>query len=365
MALTDEIRGFLAEHLASYLQRTLDAQREMAEPVMQQIRDLLIKMQDTVAQLSDTFTAASPEDLDTVVQQWSEQIAGMVPPSPPPRLPELLQAINAIDTAETQGALLQALLNAASAFSDGIAVFVVRGNRILGWQGIRLQGLGSDTARFRQFSVPDTQENTWTQVYQEGVTRVARSPIPLADRTLIEQFAGYVPQVFALFPIVVRGRTVGMIYADRHTEEWSVTDLAAMEILVRHAAFAIETMPARLEWIRAHRDRLPTFQEPATEAAVEPTPVDQQLLEEARRFARLLVQEIKMYNEQEVVMGRQHRDLYHRLKDDIERSRKVFHERYPQTVLGDRDFFYEELVEILADGDPSLLGIDHWPVETS
>jgi molybdopterin converting factor small subunit len=69
-----------------------------------------------------------------------------------------------------------------------------------------------------------------------------------------------------------------------------------------------------------------------------------------------------MYNEQQVIMGRQYRDLYERLRDDIERSRKVYLERFPQSVVSQRDYFYEELVRVLADGDPSLLGIDRWPV---
>jgi len=47
--------------------------------------------------------------------------------------------------AETQGTLLQALLQGVSAFCDGLAVFVVRGNALVGWQGLRLQGGGGRT----------------------------------------------------------------------------------------------------------------------------------------------------------------------------------------------------------------------------
>lgn len=79
--------------------------------------------------------------------------------------------------------------------------------------------------------------------------------------------------------------------------------------------------------------------------------------EEARRFARLLVSEIKLYNERAVLEGRDHGNLYERLRDDIDRSRQMYEERIPQDVRSGTNFFYEELVQILADGRPEALGL--------
>ena len=79
--------------------------------------------------------------------------------------------------------------------------------------------------------------------------------------------------------------------------------------------------------------------------------------EEARRFAKLLVSEIKLYNERAVLEGREHGDLYERLKEDIDRSRQMYDERIPEDVRSGSNFFYEELVRILADGRAEALGI--------
>jgi len=79
--------------------------------------------------------------------------------------------------------------------------------------------------------------------------------------------------------------------------------------------------------------------------------------EEARRFAKLLVSEIKLYNERAVLEGREHGDLYERLKEDIDRSRQMYDERIPEDVRSGSNFFYEELVRILADGRAEVLGI--------
>ena len=79
--------------------------------------------------------------------------------------------------------------------------------------------------------------------------------------------------------------------------------------------------------------------------------------EEARRFARLLVSEIKLYNERAVLEGREAGNLYRRLKEDIDRSRQMYNERIPADVRTATDFFQEELVRILADGRAEALGI--------
>jgi hypothetical protein len=80
---------------------------------------------------------------------------------------------------------------------------------------------------------------------------------------------------------------------------------------------------------------------------------------DARRFARLLVSEIKLYNEQKVSEGRNNRDLYDRLKDDIDRSRQMYEKRVAPNVATKFDYFYDEMVNTLAEGDPAKLGSDY------
>jgi len=79
--------------------------------------------------------------------------------------------------------------------------------------------------------------------------------------------------------------------------------------------------------------------------------------EEAKRLARLLISEIKLYNEEQVLEGRRNRDLYHRLREDIDRSRQIFDERVDPAVRAEVDYFQQELVRSLAGGDPRALGI--------
>ena len=56
-------------------------------------------------------------------------------------------------------------------------------------------------------------------------------------------------------------------------------------------------------------------------------------------------------------MGRKNKDLYERLKEDIERSRQTYNERIPPEITATTTYFQDELVAILAGGDDSALGL--------
>ena len=73
-------------------------------------------------------------------------------------------------------------------------------------------------------------------------------------------------------------------------------------------------------------------------------------------FARLLVDEIKLYNQAKVTEGRKNKDLYDRLKDEIEKSRATYQKRYGTTVAAAADYFNQEIVRSLAGDDGSLMG---------
>ena len=110
---------------------------------------------------------------------------------------------------------------------------------------------------------------------------------------------------------------------------------------------------------------------PVVEAAPPPPPpaagVDlSQLSEEeqkshrdAKRFAKLLVSEIELYNKAKVAEGRKNADLYKRLKSDIDRSRQTYEKRFGKTVGKQHDYFHEELIRTLAGSESPLLGSEY------
>src|SRR2546429_9938933 len=92
--------------------------------------------------------------------------------------------------------------------------------------------------------------------------------------------------------------------------------------------------------VEAEADMDPVLAEPLpigqaeTKATPEKLPVssispeDQDVHRKALRFARLLIAEIKLYNHAKVAACRQPKDLYDRLKEEIETSHAASQKRY-------------------------------------
>ncbi len=76
----------------------------------------------------------------------------------------------------------------------------------------------------------------------------------------------------------------------------------------------------------------------------------------AERLARILVSEIKLYNETAVAQGRKGGNIYQMLKRDIDVSREHYASKVAPEVAKASDLLHEELVRTLCLGDPKLLG---------
>jgi hypothetical protein len=100
----------------------------------------------------------------------------------------------------------------------------------------------------------------------------------------------------------------------------------------------------------------------AEAAAAPPVPQDgpdsdvERQAESAQRYARLLLSEVKLYNESAVEEGRRDGNLLARLGPEIERARRLYEEKIPAVVRERVDWFDQELVRTLAGGDAALLG---------
>jgi hypothetical protein len=86
------------------------------------------------------------------------------------------------------------------------------------------------------------------------------------------------------------------------------------------------------------------------------TPEEQELHRRANRVAKVSMQDIKMLRPEQVRLGREHKDICIRLKDDIEKAHREYDRRFKPIMDHPVDYFYRWLVEILADGDASKLG---------
>jgi hypothetical protein len=229
-----------------------------------------------------------------------------------------------------------------------VAVLLVRDSTLRSW---RFTGFGPsfDGSHDLQLSVDDSG------VIAEALRSLASVSATNAERVPASPFDLPSGRARMAFPMAIAGQAVAVLYADEGPESGPPADAkagwaVAVEILARHAARSLEALTA-FKTAAMLTDQAPLQPISSSGAGDRPSDVD----EAARRYARLLVSEIKMYHEADVAAGRREGDLATRLGGEIERARSLYEQRIPQQVRVRTDFFQAELVRTLADGDASLL----------
>lgn len=268
-------------------------------------------------------------------------------------------AVRALDETHALGDVLETLAECAGREVDRAAVLVVKGERLNGW---RLAGFGASAPAARSIDLSLDDAGLPGAVVRTGVavSRPAVEPGPSqARQPALPPFAQDAGTRHAIaLPVTVGGSVIAVLYADAprlDTPSASSRWPALLDVLVRHASRVLEAMTVQ----QASGLSLPRFVARGSHASL-PGPIDQDGSggdeDAARRFARLLLSEIRMYNEPLVDAGRRSRDLLTRLGGEIDRARRLYEARVPSTVLARADYFDQELVRTLADGDRSLLG---------
>jgi hypothetical protein len=271
----------------------------------------------------------------------------------------LADAVRSLDEGRALGDVLETLAACAGHEVDRAAVLVVKGEGLRGWA---MSGFGGPGPSARGIELSLDEAGLPGAVVRTGVavSRPAVDPGMSSERQpALPPFAQDAGSRHALaLPIMVAGAVVAVLYADAPrldapsaSSRWP----AILDVLVRHTSRVLEAMTVQ----QAAGLPLPRLVARASHAPV-PGPLEQAASgdeeESARRYARLLLSEIRMYNEPLVDAGRRSRDLLSRLGGEIARARRLYEARIPSSVMLRADYFDQELVRTLADGDRSLLG---------
>ena len=313
----------------------------------------------------------------------------------------LAQSVSSIHAGNTQKEILRSLLDAASSYAARVALFVVKAGAATGWQS---RGLGDDEA-VKEFPL-DIDSGPVAHAFQNRVVTPAN--IAEMDRRFVKQFGGPENEQILVLPLVLKEKVAALLYADGGAD--GELDAASLEILVMATSTWLEVVSLRKQTHKevmesaAGVERAPapapvqtvsSFPDPfashapkhtAPKPAPEPEPAaevvevtahaaaasaaaapaadpfaglsaeDADTHRKAQRFARLLVDEIKLYNQAKVAEGRRNKDLYDRLKEDIEKSRSTFHKRYGNSPAATGDYFQKEVIRSLAEDDLSVMG---------
>jgi len=337
-----------------------------------------------------------------------EVLAQQAPPAPTADYSGLKASITAVEKGANLSEVLTLLVSEANKHVERAAMFIVKNNAAVGWYA---RGFTHNDA-VKSLTVPLAADTVFRLVHTSRHAmrgHVSHSP---ATAQALSRLGGD-PQGILAVPLILRDKVAAVLYCDTSHDEMPAASADLLEILVAFAGKVVDVLSAAPRPAApgpAVGGTSPALRPPGPVAAPDGTgpgislgtgtmrppaapstmlrppttppvrmpapptpppapppppgapparaipPEDQKAHDDAKRFARLVVSEIKLYNEAKVTEGRKTRDIYERLKEDIERGRQMYHDRVSAPVRDSSDYFHDELVRILAGGDPTALG---------
>ncbi len=360
------------------------------------------------------------DDLGETVARYDEKVderaigaamRDVLSRQPPPRggadYSGLRASLAAIEKGTNLSEVLTHLVVEVTKTIDRAAMFIVKSNAAVGWYA---RGFDHPES-VKTLSVPLTADTVFRLVYSSRhATRGHITHSPSTAQALAR--LGGDPHGILAVPLILREKVAAVLFCCSSEDDIAQSTADVVEILVAFAGKVIDVLSAgpkatasatspgtgpnlraaisappqpvppepaaaptwgggsvRPQSVSAFRPPSAAPSRMPTPAAATPmpapgsappsralTPEDQKAHDDAKRFARLVVSEIKLYNEAKVTEGRRTRDIYERLKEDIERGRQMYHDRVSAGVRESTDYFLDELVRILAGGDASALG---------
>ncbi len=372
------------------------AQLEKIEESLQELRSKQKQLEGALAEQFQALGAADP----------AAEAGGQAADT---SLEKVLGGVRNLITATLPEQVLDVLTEEGEQLGVRAAVFDVRGKAA--W-GSSARGFGSKLSdkAFRGVVVSLTQDNPFRQSFETAGSVDATRESLAKNRNVLDKLGPGAEDVIILLPIRSAGSVSAIFYADSGGKAGLPVD--ALKILAEFAGAQLDRLMALSGGLPSQAETPETeaaeeaaeveaeasaetveaaapIEEPETEAEEvpvevaaeaepsEPVPApaappaaagadlsqlsesDQKVHRDAKRFARLLVSEIELYNKAKVADGRKNKDLYSRLKTDIERSRQTYEKRFGKTVAKQQSYFHEELVKTLAANDVSSLGSDY------
>jgi len=386
MSLQDDLKAraiaLVSQQMANWV---VDIQRQIADNQASFVKTL-DELQESVARYDEMIDEAE------IGRAMAEVSAGATSGGGGggAGLSQIKHSMVQIESGSNLSEVLTHLVNEASGYVDRAAIFIVKGANAIGWYA---RGVTPPEA-IKQLNIPLGADTLFRTVQQSRSTLRAHISQSAGTGQVIARLGGNAGGILGV-PLILRDKLAAVLYCDTPQPEVSQSAADAIEMLVAFAGKTIDLIsltpkgqaaaksalgsssgPQPVVSAPAARAHAPAPPPPAEDegastvmfqpgqfaqlqqeaAALSQSPEEQKAHDEAKRFARLVVSEIKLYNEAKVNEGRRNRDIYQRLKEDIERGRQMYSDRIQPNLRDSTSYFQDELVRILAGGDASALG---------
>jgi len=277
---------------------------------------------------------------------------------------ELDRLVRSLVDSQTPTDLFKVLLEGSRQAVPRAAIFLIRQGRIKGWGSV---GYGPEPSKLqRSYSTP--ADAGW-------LARVAASPAAVSESGSVSADLDFgQPPAAEAYGVAVRvlDKPIAILVAERSADEhpW-LAPLLGMLVRVAELRLDLDLVRRKLKMAAgaaaiAEREEAPAQQPEAAEPQMEEeeeapaeepaaAPVDDAELNAARRYAKLLATDIRLYNEEAVMLGRRHGDLVERLGEHLDRGKTTFLRRHGELGPAALEILHEAYLQVLAGGNADLM----------
>ena len=274
-------------------------------------------------------------------------------------------ALDLIEGATSQSDLLRRLMDALAPLVERSALFILK-------QGLASvynhRGFEVETSLRTNAVVPPPELEALIQ----GLTRSIRYKGP-AYTALIAPISAFEAAEVAIFALHHKRKAVALLLVDSglrsrldHPQLVRSLVLGTSALLAALAAAQEQPQapaPAPAPGHAATAEpahQAPTQVIPETIETFHPTELDPRTRAAAERLARVLVGDVELYFPEKVAKAQSQGNLYALLRDELERSRANFVERFGEDVEIQHRIFTNTIIQLLCNGDKAKLGSAPW-----
>jgi hypothetical protein len=267
----------------------------------------------------------------------------------------LNETVKKISTASNQLLLIGSIIEGIQCFCDRAALFLLRDDKLVGWRGKGFSGKDgqiSDEELKRIFF--SLSANTVLKSVIETKKNYIGDPVYKPDDFLIyNRLGGGKPKKVLVMPFFVKGKPQAVIYAD--SLAGGPIKAKVIEIVATVGELSLDMLPIRQKLLAKIK----------TQEFVEDTEVEHKAYERSdefektsapvrdndpERYARVIINDIILYNKKVVEDGIKHQNLYEVLKETLLQAKELYLRR-----SSDLQYFEEQMVKLLAKGDRRAL----------
>ncbi len=273
------------------------------------------------------------------------------------------KSIMKISTADNQLNLIDNLLDGLNRFCSRAALFLVKEDKLAGWKGkgfAEQQG-GMKDDDVKKVLLSYSADTIFRQVLE---TRESFSGAPLSqpdDHLIFSRLGGDNPRSIYVLPFFVKGKPQAVIYCDSFGgKEIGKKEIEMLSVV---GEMSLDLLPLRQKILTRVKTREYVDMdegEEASQGATEKTgeqPGDDNEItlpsvkeSDPERLARVIINDIVLYNKKIVEEGRKKRALFRVLEDTIMQARELYLIKY-----SDLSMFEKQLLKQLAKGDKEAL----------